>query len=309
MGFLEALGDPSLPFVRNAVIGSLLASLLFGMLGSLVTVRRIAGLAGAMSHTVLGGIGIALFLSARGAPSWVNPLSGALVFALLAAFTIGFVSIKARQREDTVINALWAIGMSLGVVFIARTPGYADPMSYLFGNILLVTTRDLYLLGGLDLIVLILILRFYPQIEAASFDEEFAATRGVPTRAIAMVLLAVIAVAIVLLQTFVGIVMVIAMLTLPAGTASHVARNLKSMMIIATLSSVVFSGAGLVVSWHYDLPAGAVIVLIAGAAFFLSSLAAIVVARARAAARVRGGEPESTAEPVHSEEAGEERQA
>jgi len=137
--FLQAVINPSIPFVRNALIGSVLAAFLFGILGSLVTVRRIAGLAGAISHTVLGGIGLALFLVSRGAPEWISPMLGALVFAILAAITISIVSKKAKQREDTVINALWAIGMSLGVIFMAKTPGYADPMSYLFGNILLVT--------------------------------------------------------------------------------------------------------------------------------------------------------------------------
>jgi len=182
-------------------------------------VRRIAGLAGAISHTVLGGIGLALFLVSRGAPEWISPMLGALVFAILAAITISIVSIKAKQREDTVINALWAIGMSLGVIFMAKTPGYADPMSYLFGNILLVTQKNLYMLGALNILVLLLVWRYYRQIEAASFDEEFAATKGLPVMVIYLVLLLVIAVAVVMLQTFVGIVMVIAMLTLPAGTA------------------------------------------------------------------------------------------
>ncbi len=278
-GFLQALANPSVPFVRNALIGSVLAAFLFGILGSLVTVRRIAGLAGAISHTVLGGIGLALFLAAKGAPKWVTPMLGALVFAVLAALTISAVSLKAKQREDTVINALWAIGMSLGIVFMAKTPGYADPMSYLFGNILLVTSADLYLLAALTLSVLVLVWRYYRHLEAASFDEEFAATKGVPVTAIYLALLLVIAVAIVLLQTFVGIVMVIAMLTLPAGTAGYFSRNLAGMMVNATILSLIFSVSGLVVSWHFDLPAGAVIVLLAGAVFIAFAAGKLVAGK------------------------------
>ena len=262
--FFQAVINPSIPFVRNALIGSVLAAFLFGILGSLVTVRRIAGLAGAISHTVLGGIGLALFLVSRGAPGWISPMLGALVFAILAAITISIVSIKAKQREDTVINALWAIGMSLGVIFMAKTPGYADPMSYLFGNILLVTQKNLYMLGALNILVLLLVWRYYRQIEAAFFDEEFAATKGLPVMVIYLVLLLVIAVAIVMLQTFVGIVMVIAMLTLPAGTAGFFSRNLAKMMINSSILALVFSVLGLILSWVFDLPAGALIVLIAG---------------------------------------------
>jgi zinc transport system permease protein len=260
-----------MPFVRNAALAGLLSSVLFGVLGSIVTVKRIAGLAGAISHAVLGGIGMALFLSARGIVPGLPPIVGALIFAVLAAGLIGVVSLKAKQREDTVINALWAIGMSVGVLFIAKTPGYADPMSYLFGNILLVSGRDLILLAILDIIVLALAAAFYPQIEASAFDEEFARTRGVPADAVFLGILTITALAVVLLQTFVGIVMVIAMLTLPAGTAGYAVRNLAGMMGGAVLLSALFSISGLALSWTLDMPTGALVVVIAGAVFLGSA--------------------------------------
>jgi zinc transport system permease protein len=199
---------------------------LFGIIGTVVTVRRIASLAGAVSHAVLGGIGLALYLSATGLVPGLPPVAGALAFAVLAALIIGLVSLRAKQREDTVINAIWAIGMSIGVLFMAKTPGYTDPSVWLFGNILLISNNDLLLLAALDIIVLFLAWRFYAQIEAASFDEEFARVRGIRFNLVFLILLAVTAVAIVLLQTFVGIVMVIAMLTLPAGCSCVFSRSL-----------------------------------------------------------------------------------
>jgi zinc transport system permease protein len=269
--FIAALASADFPFLRNALFAGLLSSVLFGVIGSVVTVRRIASLAGAVSHAVLGGIGLALYLSASGLVSGLPPIAGALCFAVLAALIIGVVSLKAKQREDTVINAIWAIGMSLGVLFMAKTPGYTDPSTWLFGNILLISNRDLLLLAILDAVVLLLARRFYPQIEASSFDEEFARVRGVPVDRVFLALLAVTAVAIVLLQTFVGIVMVIAMLTLPAGCAAFFSRSLAGMMLLSGLCAAFFSICGLAAGWAFDLPVGAMTVIIAGAAFLCLS--------------------------------------
>jgi zinc transport system permease protein len=277
--FIRTLLDPGMPFLRNAFLAGLLSSVLFGVLGAIVTVKRIAGLAGAISHAVLGGIGMALFLNASGLLPRFPPILGAIVFAVLAAAVIGLVSLKAKQREDTVINAIWAIGMSIGVLFMAKTPGYTDPMSYLFGNILLISTRNLALMAALDVVVVFLAWRFYPQIEASSFDDEYARVRGIPTEKIFLILLAVTAVAVVLLQTFVGIVMVIAMLTLPAGTAGFFARNLAGMMVFGWLLSTVFSIGGLALGWTWDAPAGAMVVVLSGAVFL--SVAAFRMLRRR----------------------------
>lgn len=276
-GLIEVLFDPNLPFMRNAMIAGILSSVLFGVLGAVVTVKRISGLAGAISHAVLGGIGMALFFSASGMVPWLTPVMGAMIFAVLASIIIGFVSLRAKQREDTVINAIWAVGMSIGVLFMAKTPGYTDPMSYLFGNILLISVYDLYLLAALDVIVVFFAWRFYPQIEASSFDEEFSRVRGVKTQALFLVLLTVIAISVVLLQTFVGIVMVIAMLTLPAGTAGYFARNLAWMMWLGSIFSALFTIAGISASWSMDTPAGATVVVITGAVFLLAAVIQMVV--------------------------------
>jgi zinc transport system permease protein len=233
----------------------------------MVTVRRIASLAGAISHAVLGGIGMALYLSAANIVPGLPPIAGALVFAVISAFIIGAVSLKAKQREDTAINAIWAIGMSIGVLFMAKTPGYTDPSSDLVGNILLLSERDLLLMALLDAVALILAWRFYPQLKACAFDEEFARVRGVPVNAVFLGLLAITAVAIVLLQTFVGIVMVIAMLTLPAGTAGYFSRSLAGMMLLSCVLSTLFSAGGLVLGWTFDLPVGAMVVILAGIVF------------------------------------------
>ncbi|WP_422478634.1 metal ABC transporter permease [Pleomorphochaeta sp. DL1XJH-081] len=280
-GFIDALFNPSMPFVRNALFAGLLSSILFGILGTIVTVRRIAGLAGAISHAVLGGIGMALYLAATGIIPNLPPIVGAIVFAVLAALVIGMVSMRAQQRQDTVINAIWAIGMSIGVLFMAKTPGYTDPSSYLFGNILLISSRDLVLLAALDLIVIVLVWRFYPQLEATSFDDEFSQVKGIPTNVVFLILLSITAIAIVLLQTFVGIVMVIAMLTLPAGTAGFSARNMLSMMLMAWIYSSIFSIGGLVAGWSFDLPVGAMVVVFAGAVFLSFSVARMMARKNR----------------------------
>ncbi len=274
--FIEALFNPAFPFLRNALFAGVLSSVLFGVLGAVVTVKRIAGLAGAISHAVLGGIGMALYLSTTKLVPWMSPIIGAVIFALLAAIIIGLVSLKAKQREDTVINAVWAIGMSIGVLFMAKTPGYTDPTSYLFGNILLISTRDLILLAILDAVVVFLTWRFYPQLEASSFDDEFSRVRGIRTDLVFLILLSITAIAVVLLQTFVGIVMVIAMLTLPAGTAGYLARNLAGMMALSWLFATAFSVSGLMVGWTLDIPVGATVVVIAGAVFLGAAGARLV---------------------------------
>lgn len=267
--FVNALVDPDIPFLRYALLAGLMASIAFGMVGSFVVARRISYIAGAISHSILGGIGGALFLRSRG-HDWCSPMLGAIIFALAAALIIGLVSIKAKQREDTVIGAIWAIGMALGLLFIAKTPGYIDPMSYLFGNILIVSAADLWVIGIIDVLVVTLCLLFYNKLVAVCFDGKFARLRGVRVDLIYLGLLCLTALTIVMLVSIVGIVMVIAFLTLPAAIAGNFTKRLWSMMCLAVALSMIFSAAGLAVSYSWEMPSGPCIISLAGAGYLLS---------------------------------------
>jgi len=267
MEFLNALADPALPFLRYAFFSGILASVAFGIIGTYVVARRITYIAGAISHCVLAGIGAGLFLERAMGVTWFGPLTGAIIAALAAAMIIGLVSLRANQREDTAIGALWSIGMAVGLLFIARTPGYLEPMSYLFGNILLISEADLWLVMVLDAVVLGMVYLFHNQFKAVCFDEEYSRLRGLRTDFFYLLLLCLTALTVVLLVRVVGIVMVIALLTLPAAVAGSFARSLSQMMGLATLCSMVFIGSGLALSYNCDLPSGPVIIVIAGLAY------------------------------------------
>lgn len=280
--FFNAVCDPDIPFFRYALAVGLLASVSLGIVGSYVVTRRITYIAAAISHCVLGGIGAALYLNVVMGLAWCNPMHGAVVAALLAAVIIGLVSIYARQREDTVISAVWAVSMAVGLVFFHKTPGYADPMSYLFGNIYLISLQDVWMVAAMDLAVVVLGLGFYPKLLALCFDEEFAELRGVRVRLHYLMLLCLIALTVVLLVRVVGIVLVIALVTLPAAVASQFARKLWQMMAWAVLFCMAFITAGLAVSYPMEAPTGPVIILIAGATYLV--VAVVVRLRRRAVA-------------------------
>jgi len=273
--FLRALVSQG--FLQYAFAAGLLASLGCGVMGTFVVVRRIAFLAGGIAHAVLGGRGLALYL---GAP----PLAGAVAAALVAALIIGLVSLRAREQEDTLIGAIWAVGMAMGVLFISRTPGYnSELMSYLFGNILMVSSGDLWLMGILDLILLLIVGLFFRQLQAVTFDEEFPRLRGLPSELLYLLLISLAALTVVLLIRVVGLILVIALLTLPAAVAGQWTGSLHRMMGLATLLGALMTTGGLALSYGPDLPAGATIILLAGGVFILSTLL-----RGRALKRHRG---------------------
>lgn len=261
---------PRFPFLQYALLTGLLVSVACGIIGSYVVTRRITYIAGSIAHTVLGGLGAARYCQTVYHWEWFHPLYGAVLAALVSAVIIGLVSMRARQREDTVIGALWAVGMATGILFIFKTPGYnEDLMSYLFGSILMVSPQDLWMIAGLDILVVIVSVVFYNQFLALCFDEEFARLRGVHVEFYYLLLLCLTALTVVLLVTVVGIVMVIALLTLPAAVAGELTKRLWHMMALATLLTALFTTAGLAVSYGPDLPAGATTIIIAGIAYLL----------------------------------------
>jgi zinc transport system permease protein len=264
--FLTALRSHT--FLQYALLAGVLASVACGMMGAYVVTRRITYIAGSISHCVLAGLGAARYFSNAYGWTFFTPELGALAAALIAAAIIGLVSLYAKQREDSVIGAVWALGIAIGVLFIAKTPGYnEDLMSYLFGNILMVTRQDLMLIIILDAVVISLSLLFFQQLQALCFDQEFARLRGIRVEAYYLLLLLLVALTVVLLVRIVGIVLVIALLTLPAAIAGQFSRTLGQMMIIAILLSTLFTVAGLAFSYGPDLPAGATIIAVAGAAY------------------------------------------
>jgi zinc transport system permease protein len=270
--FWEVLTDPQIDFLRTALLMGLMASLAFGMTGSLVVVKRISYVAGAISHAVLGGIGAALYFQRAHGIEWLHPLLGALIAALLAALLIAFIRNSGFEREDSVIGAVWAAGMAAGLVFIAKTPGFTDPMSYLFGNILILSRTDLVLVGLMDLVLLIVMIFGYNRLQALCFDEEQARLRGLRVGWYYTLLLCLVAVTVVLLVSVVGVVLVVALLTIPAAMASRHVRSLGLMMALASVATFIFVTAGIVLGFLWDWPVGPAIILLAGAVYLAQSL-------------------------------------
>jgi zinc transport system permease protein len=262
--FVSVLVNQS--FMQKAIVVGLLASVACGVMGSYVVVRRIVFISGGISHTVLGGMGVAYYYG-------YNPIYGAVISALIAALVIGLVSLRYHEYEDTLIGALWAVGMAVGILFIYKTPGYnVDLMSYLFGNILMVERESVHLLIGLDALILVSVLLFYKRFLAVCFDEEYTQLQGISVVSTYLFLLCLVALTVVILIQVVGIILVIALLTLPAATARYYARSLTQMMIVASALGGLFTTSGLVVSYEPDLPAGATIIVIAGFAYLLATV-------------------------------------
>ncbi|MBN2689647.1 MAG: metal ABC transporter permease [Gammaproteobacteria bacterium] len=267
MLFLHALITHN--FLQYAVLGGILASIACGMIGPLVVAKRMSYIAGGIAHTTLAGMGIAYFMQQ-------SPLYGALVVAIIAGLIIGIISLKVEKYADTIISILWAIGMGVGLIFISKTPGYnADLMSYLFGNILLISKNNLYLLLGLDVVIVVLITIFYRQLIAVTFDEEFARVRGLKVDFYYLMLIMLIALTVVSLIQVVGLILILALLTAPAVIGGAFFKSLGKIIVSSVILGGVFTFLGLWISYVFNLPSGAVIVLVATGVTILIPLRAL----------------------------------
>ena len=253
-------------FMRNALLAGLLASITCGVIGTLIVVNRLVFLSGGVAHSAYGGIGLAFYF---GWPYMV----GATFFALASAMIMAAVTLTSKQRADTIIGVMWAVGMATGIILIDMTPGYnVDLMSYLFGSIMSVPLSDLIAMAILTTVNLALVSYYYKDLLVMSYDEEFARVRGIPVRPLYFMLIGTVAVTVVIVVQVVGLVLVIALLTIPPYIAEKYTRSLLQMMIVSSMLGMAFICVGLWASYVYDLTSGAAIILVAGIGFFLSLL-------------------------------------
>lgn len=249
-------------FIQNALIAAVLVSIACGIVGTYIVIQRLVFISGGISHTAFGGIGLGYLLG-------INPILVAIPFSIVSALGIGLISRSGRIASDTAIGIFWTMGMALGVLFIGLKPGYApDLHTYLFGNILTVPTSDLWIMAFLDAIILLTLLLFHREFFALAFDEEFATIAGVPTRTFYLLLLCLIGLSVVLLIRVVGIILVMALLTMPAAMCRPFTHDLKKLILASTLTGLILTVAGLYISYLLDLPSGATIVLTLGLFFF-----------------------------------------
>jgi zinc transport system permease protein len=254
-------------FMKNALYAGMLAAVACGIIGSYVVVKKMVSISGAVSHSSFGGIGIGYFAG-------ISPILGALFFTLASALGMGMVIKRTKLPEDTAIGILWAMGMALGVIFIGLTPGYApDLFSYLFGNILTVPFSDLIMMIALDFVIISIVALLYKEFLAISFDEEFSIVKGIPAEQLYLVLLCLVALTVVVLIRVVGIILVIALLSIPATMARQFTNNLFRMMMLAVIFGAILTFGGLWLSFELDVASGATIILLSVAMLMITLLA------------------------------------
>ncbi|MEM2108923.1 MAG: metal ABC transporter permease [Candidatus Odinarchaeota archaeon] len=252
-------------FMRNALIAAILVSIACGVVGTLVVLKKLVFMSGGISHSAFGGIGLGYLLG-------LNPVLVAVPFSIAASLSIGVIGKKTRVSEDVSIGIMWAVGMAAGIIFVNLAPGYApDLFSYLFGSILTVPVFDLMLMFILDMVILMIFLLFHKEFYAMSFDEEFAKVSGVPVRALYYTLLGMIGLSVVILIRVVGIILVIALLTIPTVISMQFTHGIKKLTVLSTILGLASTITGLLLSYIFNLTSGATIVMVLAAAFLISS--------------------------------------
>ena len=257
---LDAL---SYEFIQNALIAGLLVSFASGIIGSLIVVNRMVFLAGGIAHTAYGGIGLAIYF---GIPIFL----GASLFSVAAAILMAFITLNQKDKIDIFIGLIWAVGMALGIILVDLTPGYnVDLMSYLFGSILAVSNDDILYMKILLVLIILIVGRFYREILAISYDSEYAQLRGINVKFFYTLILILSALSIVIAIKVVGLILVIALLTIPIYIAEELTNSLATMMFVSGILASIFTTLGLWLSYTYDITSGASIILVGAVALIL----------------------------------------
>ena len=255
-----------LEFIRNALLAGVLVSVVCGVIGTLVVVNRIVFLAGGIAHAAYGGIGLSFFMG------WPYAV-GTTGVSLLSAGIMAAVTLNARHRVDAIVGVIWAVGMAMGVILLDLTPGYnVDLMSFLFGSILAVSVSDLWQMAAIGIVVIAIVTYYYNDFLAMSYDDEFARLRNVPVTFLYCLLLAMVALTVVMIIRVVGLILVIALLTIPPFIAEKLTGSMRAMMVLSSILSCLFTITGLWLSYLFNLTSGATIIMVAAAGFFMSVL-------------------------------------
>ena len=249
-------------FFVNAMIAAVFTSITCGFIGTYIVSRRIVFISGGISHASFGGVGIGYYLG-------IDPIIGAAVFSVFSAIGIEAFARKSELRRDSLIGIMWSLGMAIGIMFIAITPGYtANLMTYLFGNILTVRVFNLYLLAGLTAIIILFFILLFKEILFVSFDESYSRTQGIPVTFINFVLISLVALTIVFNIRIVGIILVISLLTIPQATANLITKNFRHLIVLSCAFGLLSSISGLFLSYLFNVPSGATIIFFSILIFF-----------------------------------------
>ena len=241
-------------FFQHALLGSLLASIACGLVGTYIVTRRLVFISGGLTHASFGGIGLGLYTG-------IPPILSAAVFAVLSAFGVEWLSKRKDMREDSAIAVFWTLGMALGIMFTFLSPGFAPDLSaYLFGNILTITTSDIALLEGLSAVLAIFFGLYLRPIVSIAFDREFARSQGLPVELFEYTLMMFIALTIVASLRMVGIMLVISLLTIPQMTANLFSQRFYHIIWLSIIIGYLSCLGGLLLSFYLNVPSGASII-------------------------------------------------
>ena len=250
--------------INYSVYASILLSIAIAIIGSLIVINKTTAITGSIAHGSFGGIGIALYLGS-------NVILTTSVFTIFLALILSFITIKFPHRQDSLIGVIWAIGMSIGIIFLSLTNGYqSDALSYLFGNILFVENKDLIFMGGVDLILLVSIIFLYHRFLAMSYDKEFLTLRGINSNLLYTYFLVLTSLTIVMSVRAIGIILILALFTIPSLIAEKFTKKFYSMMILSGILALIFMSGGIIISYYYNISPTPTIVIISSIGLLLS---------------------------------------